>query len=251
LVLECVILHSRLTLAEDAMNRLLRPLLAGGLIAAAVVPFVSACADNDSSLFIAGVMVVKPPTCTVTADPTQPQQFSGILDVGVTSSYQAVLLVGNQLTARGAKQELNTETTRVVLDRAEVSLRFPSGQQISCGNENCSEFSVYGTGFATSTTGEDPGWGLFNAELIPPLVAQTLSAQIGSSTDLLSVVATVKVSGHTLGGKRLDSAPLSYSIDVCNGCWCVPTGGVCLRGQDAQCRLDPASPRADAGAGAP
>ncbi len=201
------------------MNRMLRPLVAVGFVAAATAVFSQGCADNNSSLFIVGVEYDKPPTCVVTADPTQEELGYGILDVAFRSDYQAWLLVGNQFTPRGSKQTLRTETTRINLRGAEVTLTNSDGSALKDGNTTVGQFSVYGSGYADSSTSEEPGWGLFAADLIPSSVGDILAKPFnGKPGGINTVVATVRVFGNTLGNTSVTSGELSFPIQVCYGC---------------------------------
>jgi hypothetical protein len=195
------------------MNRILRLLVTGGLLTAGSIGSATGCADNNSTLFIAGVLYPKAPTCTVTNDPTSEILGSGTLDVAFRTDYQAWLLVGNQFAPRGSKQNLRTETTRIILTGAEVSLAKSSGEAIKGG-----DFSVYGSGFVDSSLSEEPGFGLFEADLIPSTIGATLAAPLIGTAKINAVVATVKVFGNTLGGQSVESAPLTYPIQVCYGC---------------------------------
>ena len=194
------------------MNRMLRTLLAGGFATAGLAIFTPSCSDNNSSLFITNVLYPTPPQCTITADLTSPALPSGTLDLAFTQSYEATLLVGNQLTSRGSKQTLRTETSRVSLRGAEVTLNNSTGQELF-------KYSVNGTGFVDVSRGEDSGLGLFAAEIIPASIGQQLTGLLaipaGGSNQ---VVALIRVFGSTLGNQELTSAELSFPITICTGC---------------------------------
>jgi hypothetical protein len=207
------------------MNRMLRPFIAGGVIAAAAAT-AAGCADNNSTLFVYGVLATKAPDCSVTADPGSMMFGDGSLDVAIGSGYWAWLLVGNQYSPRGAKQQLKTETTRVTLTGAEVTLTSAStGQVITCpSTKNCGgPFSVYGSGFASSSKSEDPGWGAIEVQLLPDAVSAFFrtdpSSPIGKPGEArTTIVASVRVYGKTLGGQDVESGAFTYPIQVCNGC---------------------------------
>ncbi|MGC4069663.1 MAG: hypothetical protein QM784_34395 [Polyangiaceae bacterium] len=61
------------------------------------------CADNESMLFIRGVMARESGNCELVADDTATLLTVGTLDVGFRGAYSAALLVGNQLASRGQK----------------------------------------------------------------------------------------------------------------------------------------------------
>jgi hypothetical protein len=196
------------------MSRTLRSVVVASLFACLGGGALSACADNDSSLFIVGVLVPQPPDCSVTADPTSPEQLGGTLDVALRLNYTAALLVGNQLTPRGNKTNLKIETTRVNLRGAEVTLTDSQGDLIKA-------FSIGGTGFVDSNTGETPGFGAFAVDLIPGSVGQALAttnAQLKGAGGSITVYSKTRVFGDTLGGESLTSGYLTYPIEVCNGC---------------------------------
>jgi hypothetical protein len=194
------------------MNRMLRSLLASGFAAAGLAIFTPSCSDNNSSLFITNVLYPPPPQCTITADVTSTALGSGTLDLEFTKSYKAALLVGNQLTSRGSKQTLRTETSRVTLRGAEITLTTSTGQELY-------KFSVNGTGFVDVSRGEDSGFGLFGTELIPASIGEKLTEDLmipaGGSNQ---VIALVRVFGTTLGNQELTSSELSFPITVCTGC---------------------------------
>jgi len=200
------------------MNRLIRLFVAGSVALAAGVS-APGCVDNTETLFIAGVQLAQPPQCLYKSDPTQPFLLLGTLDVLLRHGYQAGLLVGNQFTARGAKQNLRAESTRITLRGAEVTLTDSTGAQLSCAsNANCGSFTVYGTGFVDVSRSEDPGWGIFYAELIPQGVGQSIQANMGQKVKSTTVIASVKVFGESLGGEELTSSTLTFPIQVCQGC---------------------------------
>jgi hypothetical protein len=198
---------------------MLRLVVAGSAIAAAGVS-ASGCVDNTETLFVLGVMVAQPPTCIFKPDPTQPILLEGTLDVLLLHSYLAGILVGNQYTPRGAKQNLRAESTRITLRGAEVTLTDSSGTQITCTNDaNCGSFTVYGTGFVDTSRSEEPGWGLFSAELIPLSVGKFIQDTMDSKgVKLKTVYAAVKVFGESLGGQDVTSSVLTYPIQICEGC---------------------------------
>src|SRR5689334_21540689 len=90
--------------------------LGGGLM------LVPACADDESSLFVRAVMAVDDATCGATADPSAPFRSDGLLDAKYASEYTATQLVGNQVVKRGDSARLKTETSRIRLYEAEVSV---------------------------------------------------------------------------------------------------------------------------------
>src|SRR4051812_6828216 len=88
------------------------------------------CATNDSMMFITGVYFRKFGACTPKADFDAPMLAKGTLDLTFASEYRAALIVGNQITQRGSRERLRTETSRVALKGAEVHLENLQGDAI-------------------------------------------------------------------------------------------------------------------------
>jgi hypothetical protein len=199
---------------------MLRSLVAGAFAAAGVGALTPACSDNNSSLFITAVLYDKAPTCVLTPDPTAEVLGGGVLDLAFTSSYQASLLVGNQLTSRGSKSTLRTETSRVTLRGAEIKLTDSQGNTLY-------NFSVNGTGFVDVSRGEDSGFGIFDAQLIPAPIGTELIGKLRHLKEMPGadslgtsdqVIALVRVFGNTLGNEDITSSELSFPITYCEGC---------------------------------
>jgi hypothetical protein len=176
----------------------------------------------------------------VSADPGAEFFTTGVMDVAFTQTYQAFLLIGNQLTQRGSRDQLRTESSRFAVRGAEVQL-FDASENL------LNEFTIPATGFADQSNGTTPGFGIADVTLIPASVGGGLAAP-------QTVVAAVKVFGKTLGGETIDSSTLMFPIEICRGCLisfptdaidpvsgaCAPGGGAassqdaaCLLGQDA------------------
>ncbi|MBN2194048.1 MAG: hypothetical protein JW751_14630 [Polyangiaceae bacterium] len=170
--------------------------------AAALALSTTACVENESSLFLRGVVAITSEDCSATADPASAMLANGVLDTGLTSTYTAALLVGNQLVARGSADQLRTETARIALRGAEVRLETTTQQRLR-------EFSVDGTGFVDPANGTSPGYGIFWATLVPSLTG------VRPPT---TVLANVRVYGRTLGGREVESGELAFPIVVCTRC---------------------------------
>jgi hypothetical protein len=170
-------------------------------LAASALP---SCATNDSMMFIIGVYARKQGTCSPKADADAPIWASGTLDRLFASDYTAALLIGNQITERGSREQLRTETSRVSLKGAEVTLESLKGEALAAA------FSSTATGFVDAASGTDPSISVMYATLIPASVAPDLP--------LGTVVAKVRVFGDTLGGEDVESSELSFPIEVCEGC---------------------------------
>jgi hypothetical protein len=170
-------------------------------LGAAALP---SCATNDSMMFIIGVYARKQGQCTPKPEAESPIWASGTLDRTFASEYTAALLIGNQITQRGSREQVRTETSRVTLKGAEVSLEDLQGNSLH------EPFSSTATGFVDAASGTDPALAIMYASLIPASIAATLP--VGTA------LAKVRVFGDTLGGEEVESSELGFPIEICDGC---------------------------------
>jgi hypothetical protein len=192
------------------------------------------CAENDSMMYIIGVAERKAGSCTVKADASSVIVANGVMDRLFASDYTAALLIGNQITERGSREQLRTETSRVSLKGAEVKLESLNGDAL------VDPFSSIGTGFVDAAAGTDPALTVMFASLIPPAILAQLPEEV-------SLVAKVRVFGTTLGGQDVESSELSFPIEICNGClveYDAADRDPAADGTEYQCKVV-----ADAGAG--
>jgi hypothetical protein len=178
----------------------------------ASVPLLSTCADNDASAYVVGVLAPKAPACEFKADPGATRLLSGLLDVAFRQSYSAVVLVANQMTPRGDKEQLRSETAGIEIQGAEV--RLTDGQ-----DSVLDEFSVPAGGFIQANDSDEAGYGVASVTLIPASRGAAFADDlIGSGGEIRKVVANVRVFGTTLGGIEVTSGASKFPIDVCYGC---------------------------------
>jgi hypothetical protein len=69
--------------------------------------------DNASMLFIKGVLAIEATNCAAKPEAAATLRAGGRLDVSLANGYVAALLVGSQLTQRGSREQLRTETARL------------------------------------------------------------------------------------------------------------------------------------------
>lgn len=183
-----------------------KSLLPALLLTMGSLPLIPSCADNNSSMFAVGVMALDKSTCVAKADNTSTLLAGGVMDVAFTQSYTGFVLVGNQLTQRGSREQLRTETSRVTLRGAEIKLTTIDGKLL--GN-----YSTVGTGFINAAEGDVPSYAAMSVNIIP--------SALGSSSQLLDagyVVAKIRVFGDTLGNTAVTSSELDFPIRICEGC---------------------------------
>ncbi len=167
------------------------------------------CADNESSLFIAGVLAPPDPgagSCVAEPDPDNALLAAGILDVAVTAIYRMPLLIGNQLVPRGNQDKLRTETGRIILRGAVVTVSTAAGAELG-------SFTTNATGFIDVSSGTDPGWGVSFVNAVPNSL--DLGIPLNESRELS---VAVSVFGDTLGGQEVESSTLTFPLFACNGC---------------------------------
>jgi hypothetical protein len=183
----------------------------GGALLLAALGVSSGCSDEETGFFIQGNIKLDPPECVARAEGNTTLLLGGILDVGLRLDYDATLLVGSQLTPRGDKENLRTETMIATMTGAEVQLYDDVG-----GLDT--EFTVPASGTISPDSSEDPGFGIINVTLIPSTVGDELARDIDSRAIIRTRIAQVRVFGETLGGLEVESADIMYVIRVCEGC---------------------------------
>jgi hypothetical protein len=211
---------------EVAMRRSFLTSLLAFAAPCLVAGALPSCATNDSMMYIVGVAVRKSGACTVSPDLAGAMLSKGAMDRLFASEYVAGLIVGNQLTQRGSRERVRTETSRVALKGAEVKLESPQGAEL------VPAFSSIGTGFVDAADGADAAPAAMFATLIPASVAPLLPRG--------TVVAKVRVFGTTLGGEDVESAELLFPIEVCDGClvtYPASARDLAANGSDYQCKL--------------
>lgn len=177
----------------------------GVLLLGAAGSTVTACEDNESILFIVGVLAVDRTDCTARAEQDALLMSGGTLDLLLRPSYRAALLVGSHLTQRGSRDQLRTETARLSLQGATVTLTNFAGALLPI---NPNPYSTLGTGFVHPGNGVEPGYGPIFVDLVPP----------GLSIPDQTIVAKIRVFGTTLGGFELESNEYTFPITICRGC---------------------------------
>lgn len=192
------------------MKRLLRKFLPVPVLAAGLSLSVG-CTDEDTGMFILSNLALPAGSCSVRADATAASLGSGVLDVGLRLDYVASLLVANQLTPRGDKENLRTETMQVVMSGAEVRLFDDEGLLVE-------EFTVPASGVILPDPSTGPGLGIAVVTLIPPATGAALAEELTNPGQRRTLVAEAKVFGKTVGGLELESAAFTYVIRVCEGC---------------------------------
>lgn len=186
--------------------------LSASLLCGLVAP---GCEENESMLFIMGVLAVETSSCVAKPERGATLRAAGTLDTAIagTSGYRAALMVGSQLTARGSREQLRTETARLALEGAEVTLTDSSDRLLPLP---FNPFSTVGTGFVDPASGTEPGLGAIFVDIIPASISDAVSQALPQGDGI--VIAKIRVFGTTLGNQEIESGEYVYPIHVCSGC---------------------------------
>jgi len=170
------------------------------------------CADNDSSLYIIGVMsTASSSSCELEPESDATLLGSGVIDVAMRRTYVMPVLIGNQLIARGDADKLRTETARIVIRGAVVTVLR------AADNTTLENFTTNANGFVNPANGSNPGLGISFINAVPSRLGNDLAAEIplGASVELN---VAVSVFGDTLGGEEIESSTITFPLFACNGC---------------------------------
>lgn len=188
------------------------------------------CVDNESSLYIRQCLHVPTSTCEVKPDPSSEFDTMGILDTSfgtpdkngtvVPVPYTCPLLVGNQLVARGDPDRVRTETSRITIYGADVTVMDPTNAILTRSDGSAAQFFTPTSGFVDPGMGAQPGFGVASIEMIDPALALDLRKEVEKTGFEQQVVVSVVLRGRTLGGNEISSAPWNFPIRVCKGCLC-------------------------------
>lgn len=168
----------------------------------------SGCADNESSLFVEGVLDISSSDCVARPDASATFLSIGVLDLSLADGYVAAVQVGNQVTQQGNRDKLRTETSRIHLEGATGSVFTVDGQEL--------DFEVIGTGFVHPAAGTDPGLAAMFVNIVTSEQIQTLRDAGPDAWG--TMVVRFRVYGTTLGGKEIESGEYDFPISVCDGC---------------------------------
>ncbi len=159
----------------------------------------------DEPLFLLGALDIDATQCVARADASAARLPNGILDLTFSSTYTTALLVENPYV-RGTAGQTATETERVTLRTAEITLTTSDGTVLG-------SYSSVGTGAVDAAPIGSAGYGILAVPLIP--------AELGASDGVQNahaLIAKVHVTGEALNGLPLSSNDIDLPITVCKGC---------------------------------
>ncbi len=185
------------------------------VVGMAVGTAVPACATNDQTIFIQKALAPSANRqmgeCIYTNDPTQNQLFEAKADLGVTDSYFAILLVGNQLIPRGDSLNNRAESNRIHLNGAVVRVTEADGTLIR-------EFTSLATGFADPASNNTPSYGIVGIVALDAPTRDLLLPSLPNRLMSKTILINIKAFGTSLGGKDVESGEFQLPMQVCNGC---------------------------------
>jgi hypothetical protein len=191
------------------MKRVVRHVAAVVMVAGCAGALASACAHNDSSIFIYNVIdpgtTTPGGTCTFTPNPSQTIIESGALDDSLALSFQAVFLVGNQLVAQGDPTVPRTETSYFNVQGATVRITAADGTPVT------SYTNLQGSSIPPASGGT-PGYGLVGIEI----VNEATVAKFKNSG--VTLITYTTIFGRTLGGQYIESNEFEFPVTLCTGC---------------------------------
>jgi hypothetical protein len=197
------------------MKRIWGFVLSGIAIVAGGALAISACAHDDSTIFVRSVLA--PPLvtlgagCIYTPDPTQPFLSTGLLDVAVhPGSYTATFLLANQMVPVGDPTVPQTETSIVTISSVVVRDTDINGNLLDT-------FTYDATTEILPSQGNTPGYSpMVDVQIISPLALSKLAGLAAGAAD--RVLTYEKFVGKTLGGQYVESNEYEFPVDVCDGC---------------------------------
>jgi hypothetical protein len=225
------------------MNRVLGHCLAGLAVLTGAISLTSACAHDDSSLFVQNVIFPQPQgagtECTYTANPSQLFLSVGTLDTAFRNDYEAVFLLANQLVAVAGQSnstEVMTETNDINIQGAIVRVTDAAGNQLD-------SFTSLTSGTVYASVGGTPGYAVASATAISSKALAAAGTPANGGT--VTLVSYLKFFGHTLGGDYIESNEFEFPVDVCNNCLVTYSQGdisSCYAGPNCECAASMSTP---------
>jgi len=163
--------------------------------------FFGGCADNNTTLFISGVQGFEPGgECDIESSLSSVQLGHGSYDPTAGAPYRAPLILANGLQPLGDNDTLKPETSRILIEGAEIEIQTPSG---------AAAIDIFTTNFSAAIhpdDSEDPGVTTVPVPIIP--------AGVGLSPG--EYVVQIQAFGETLGGTKVESNLFKFPVTVVN-----------------------------------
>ncbi len=195
------------------MKRVLGHIIAGTMLLGLTGAMTSACSDNFTSVIIHAVLA--PPTatggtCLYSADPSQPVVTSGVMDVAFTQLYSPSILVGNQMLTRASRDNVRTETNRVLIKGVIAKVTGSNGEQLS-------NFTRLASVVIDPTNSADTTYQAMSVTVVDATAVKAIAKDLRIG-EVRRVVTTFKLYGETLGHTEVESNEYEFPVDICYGC---------------------------------
>jgi hypothetical protein len=181
------------------------------LAAASALP---ACAHDDATLFVHGVLAPPTPsggTCVYNDEPTAEVINAGIVDAALTSSYTPQFLVGNTMIPQGNSSTPTSETSRIEITSAVIQVIDPKT------NQTIEDATVLTSAEVEPASGVDPSYAGVNASIMDGAAIAHFAPTTPQSSSNIALV-NVTFQGVTLGGQSVTSNVYQFPVNVCFGC---------------------------------
>jgi hypothetical protein len=208
--------------------------LSTAVVTVAAASAFPACAHDDTTLFVAGVL--QPPQsssaggqCIYTVTTSAPMIGRGLVDASIAKSYTPVFLMGSQMKAQVNPDSVRAESSNTTIQGAIVRVVDPTSGAVTMSN------TVLASGLIYAAQGTSPSYLAMGTTImdLPSIQHFDPGAANPPNPSRLAVVY-VKFFGQTGGHQSIESDEFQYPVDVCNGCLVViPAGDVAT--QDAYC----------------
>ncbi len=150
--------------------------------------------------------------CTYSSDRNATSVSKGVLDLGLTASYHAALLVGSQLVSTSEANTPTAETNRIIVNGVSIRVTDVKGAPVG------EAFSTVATGTVDPASGGSIGpYEVVQSTLLTKTLANAIGSALGPG-ETREVVANTRVFGKTLGGLKVESNEYPFPIIVCDGC---------------------------------
>jgi hypothetical protein len=195
------------------MNRFWGHAVTTAVLTVAAGTAFPACAHDDSTLYVQGVLF--PPTpaanvCTYTVSNTAPMLARGTVDAALTTAYSPEFLLGSQMKLQANPDNVRAETSRINIQGALVRVVDPADGSVQ------EDATVLTAGTIEPAQGPTSSYLAIGATIMDQKAIAHFDPGAGNPSKL--AVAYIKFYGQTLGGQSIESEEYQYPVDVCNGC---------------------------------
>ncbi len=192
--------------------------MSSALVAMAAASAFPACANNDGSLFVHGVLAPPIPNgsqCTYTADPTSAEISRGTADAALLlarsgGAYSPEFLLGSSIIAQANAVTPQSETSTLTIQGVDVRVVDPAT------NAQVTNYNVPAAGIVEAASGATPSYTAIGAEVLDATDLAHFDPGAGNPSKLAEVY--VKFYGVTFGGEHIESDEFLFPVNVCHGC---------------------------------